>query len=117
MCYYPIEVYTVADEPKPGDRHANRLPEPEKKHKITPQMKAAQYPKGVSGNPRGRPKSKPITDQIKKILERKVKDKDYTYLELFAFRNVMRALQGNNAMTREVWNRIEGILPRGAEGR
>ena len=83
----------------------------EKKHKLTPAMEENKWKKRMpSPNPGGRPKTKPMTDEMKKILERKVPGKGYSYLELFVARAFMRALRGNDTMTREIWNPIEGIL-------
>jgi Family of unknown function (DUF5681) len=83
------------------------------KHKLTPELQAnmQKWTKGMpSPNPGGRPKTKPMTDELKRILNRNVKGKKYTYLQLIVARAVKRALAGNDVMTKEVWNRMDGIL-------
>ena len=105
----------MADDPKSQNTLENTRP---KRHKITPEMEKNKWQKGIaSPNPDGRPKTKPMTDELRRMLNRNVKGKPYTYLQLLVARAVKRALAGNDVMTKEVWNRIEGNPACGAEGR
>lgn len=59
------------------------------------------WKKGVSGNPSGRPKSKPISDELRKIGEAG----GYQQLAAKLF---IKALEGDVRSAQEILNRIEG---------
>lgn len=87
------------------------------------------WPKGVSGNPGGRPKRKPITDAITEALDRlvvdHVKGEDYgklpdrlktqksTVAELIADRLISASLgkSGSVHAAKEIMDRVEGKVP------
>jgi hypothetical protein len=67
-------------------------------------LKPIPWKPGQSGNPNGRPKSKPITDAIKALLD---KD-DGKALNAIAAVAVREALGGNYRYTKEILDRVEG---------
>ena len=93
---------------QPQNRLDNRLEKAKKE--LHPAMVAHQFKQGQSGNPGGRPVTKPITDEIKRFLATKVPGKKQTYLEKFAREAVLRAIKRSDVMMREVFSRIEGPL-------
>jgi hypothetical protein len=72
------------------------------------------FPKGVSGNPNGRPKGVSIVDAIKRELENKPEGSDRTYLELLIQRIFKSAIQdGDVHMIKDIINRTDG-MPQGS---
>lgn len=70
-----------------------------------------QFPKGVSGNPNGRPEgSVSIVEGIKrKLLEVEPANKK-TYLELFLSKLFLKAIkEGNEQLMKDMINRIDGM--------
>jgi hypothetical protein len=67
---------------------------------------------GVSGNPGGRPKKSPVTDEMRELLSKKVPgDKEgRTYATIVALRLVNQAItgKGNVNAIRELLDRVEG---------
>jgi hypothetical protein len=85
---------------------------PLNKPKLTPEMEAAQWKPGQSGNPGGRPKKKPITEMYERILS------DPANLEAIEQAIVKSLLKGNMAMVlqlREVTDRVEGKITQPVE--
>lgn len=72
---------------------------------------------GQSGNPSGRPKTKPLTDAYKKVLAKLVPgDKEgRTYADLIAEQTVKQAIKGNIRAAQEVTDRCEGKAMQGIE--
>lgn len=64
---------------------------------------------GQSGNPGGRPKSKPLTDELLRFLEQEApKGKGQTWASLIAEALVKKARRGDVRAITELANRIEG---------
>jgi hypothetical protein len=88
------------------------------------------WQKGQSGNKKGRPPRKVLTDAIarqlgKRVLAetmaeietmvpniRKVLGRAPTYADLLAWRTIQNAMKGNMVATRTILDRVEGRLPR-----
>ncbi len=66
------------------------------------------WPKGVSGNPRGRPKGT-LTDALRKIMAEGVDNKDMA--EAMAKKAYAMALQGNFRFFNLICERLEGKVP------
>jgi hypothetical protein len=67
------------------------------------------WPKGVSGNPGGRPKLKPLTEELERLLEQEApKSKGQTWAAVIAEALVKRASKGDVRAIAELGNRIEG---------
>src|SRR5713101_7533720 len=78
------------------------------------------WPKGVSGNPGGRPKKRPITDRYYQKAEEPLSEKDCKRLELpigatwgdlLALRQFQAADKGSTNAAREIREAIEGKAP------
>jgi hypothetical protein len=80
-----------------------------KNNKLTPEMEAAKFPPGVSGNPGGRT-AKIFTAALLRILEKKVKNdpEDRVLLDAIAQQLVAKASKGDLGSIREVADRVEG---------
>jgi hypothetical protein len=77
-----------------------------------------QWKKGVSGNPRGRPrKQDSLTTLLKDEVEKSCPaDKEHrTWGELIVRATLQQAMKGNPAALREVWDRLEGKLKQSLE--
>jgi hypothetical protein len=74
---------------------------------------AHRFKPGQSGNPGGRPKDKPVTDALRRLIVRRVpNDAEHrTYAEVLAQALVHAALKGKTEAAREVLDRVEGRLP------
>ena len=66
--------------------------------------KATEFQPGTSGNPNGRPPTKPITAALKDLLE---KD-DSRALKAIAAKAIQQAEDGDYRFVREILDRIEG---------
>ena len=67
------------------------------------------WPKGVSGNPGGRPKTKPVTEELERLLQQEAPEKNgQTWAALIAEALVRRAANGDVQAIAEVANRLEG---------
>lgn len=64
---------------------------------------------GVSGNPSGRPKSRPFKEALDKI----IKSGDVKLLETAAMALVGRAHMGDVAAIKELADRLDGKVPQG----
>jgi Family of unknown function (DUF5681) len=75
---------------------------------------------GQSGNPGGRPKKKPLTEELEKILQSTGRDpQKRTYAKRLMESAVKRAIKKDTLALREIWERAEGKVPQaltGAEG-
>jgi len=67
------------------------------------------WPKGVSGNPGGRPKKKPLTEEIERLLEQEApKGKGRTWAAVIAQALLTKACKGDVRAIAELANRVEG---------
>ena len=92
---------------KPNKNRKRPLPPVEKRWK-----------KGVSGNPRGRPKKQDsLTSLLKKEMENicPADKKQRTWSELIVRATLQLAMKGNPAALHEVWDRSEGKLKQSLE--
>jgi len=85
----------IPKDPKPENR-------PPKKHKLTPEMEAAQWKPGQSGNPGGRPKKKPVTDAYARLMSNPAE------ADKMARALLDQALAGNVQAAKELREGIEG---------
>ena len=86
---------------------------------ITPEMRAAQWKPGQSGNPSGRPHKTPFTTALLRIVEKKLANdrEGRAYLDAIAQQLVTRASKGDLASIRELADRIEGKPQRAGNSR
>ena len=68
------------------------------------------WPKGISGNPGGRPKKTPLSDACRELLDKPVpRDRSgRSYAEAIAEKLAKKALAGNIPAAREIADRAEG---------
>ena len=67
------------------------------------------WPKGVSGNPGGRPKTKPLTEELERLLEQEAPNgKGETWAARIAEALVKKAAKGDVRAIAELANRLEG---------
>ncbi|MGB8888853.1 MAG: DUF5681 domain-containing protein [Candidatus Korobacteraceae bacterium] len=67
------------------------------------------WPKGVSGNAGGRPKTKLLTDELERLLgEKAPKGKGQTWAAVIAEALLKRASKGDVRAITELGNRVEG---------
>jgi len=114
----------MADEPQaetPGNTQGNTPYVP----KLTPEMEAAKWKPGQSGNISGRPKRKPLTDAYRAALDKKVLpeiarklniDPGSTYAEVIALSLVREAVKGKVNAAAEMADRVEGKVTQPLSG-
>jgi hypothetical protein len=87
----------------PENRPGNRHPPPEE----------TRWKPGQSGNPGGRPKGKPVTDELRRLMEEQPpNDPDgRSYARLLAQVLLHAALKGKVDAARELLDRVEGRVP------
>ena len=67
------------------------------------------WPKGVSGNPGGRPKKKPITEELERLLAEEASTRDgQTWATVIAEALLQQASRGDVRAISELANRVEG---------
>lgn len=66
------------------------------------------FPKGQSGNPGGRPKRTPLTDELKRLLKQKSEGSAHTNAHMVAWKMIQRAKAGDVAAARLLWEYVEG---------
>jgi hypothetical protein len=67
------------------------------------------WPKGVSGNPGGRPRTKPITEELERLLQEEApNDNGQTWAAVIAEALLHQARKGDVRAISELANRIEG---------
>jgi hypothetical protein len=97
-------------------RRANRpknKPRKERNSTITPEMRAAQWRPGESGNPSGRPKKTPITDELRALMDEpyagpEKRFKGMSNACVLAKRLYELAIAGDLGAAKEVADRVEG---------
>lgn len=75
-----------------------------------------KFPKGVSGNPKGRPKGESTVTILKRLLERTLKAKDpitgensqITIKEALLLKQLAQAMKGNEKSFDRIFDRLEG---------
>jgi hypothetical protein len=79
-------------------------------------IKPHQFKKGQSGNPGGRPRK--ITSKIEKFLAKRAKGegRNRSNLDVFAETGVMRAIVKSDALFKEIYDRVEGPVPKEISG-
>jgi hypothetical protein len=88
----------MAKKPKPGIRQKTGFRGP------SPDVgKATQFKPGVSGNPDGRPKKKPLTEALERLLSKYPAEADTVARAM-----VRRMKKGSVTHFREVADRVEG---------
>lgn len=75
-----------------------------------PKHIGGKWPKGVSGNPGGRPKTKPFKEALQRLIE-KLGGPDEAAEAIYA-----RALTGDVAAFRECADRLDGKVPQTVGG-
>lgn len=80
---------------------------------ITPEMEAAQWKPGQSGNVGGRPKKTPITDELRALMEELYSGKErrfkgLTNAHVLALKMYEQAIGGDLSAQREIADRVEG---------
>lgn len=93
-----------------GDSNAKGELTPEK-HPLPEALEKNKWPKGVSGNPAGRPEgSVSIVEGIKRKLMEIEPENKKTYLELFLNSYFRKAIKDKDSqMMRDMINRIDGM--------
>jgi hypothetical protein len=66
------------------------------------------FEKGKSGNPGGRPKKTPLTDELRKLLREKGSGGKWTNAHLVAWEMIQRATVGDVAAARLIFEYVEG---------
>lgn len=69
---------------------------------------------GQSGNPNGRPKSKPVRDALERVLSERGDDRKALDKAARAF--LRRVAKGDVAAFKELADRLDGKVPQGHEG-
>jgi Family of unknown function (DUF5681) len=101
----------ASTETQPQNRQNNRRG----KRELHPAMIAHQFKPGQSGNPGGRPKSKPFSDELWRqlqALENPKSKKGQTMLQALIAAGIKRALKDSDTLLKEILNRIDGpVVP------
>ena len=67
------------------------------------------WPKGISGNPGGRPRKKPLTEKLEQLVMQEAPNADgQTWADLIAKALLQEAIKGDVRAISELANRIEG---------
>lgn len=77
-----------------------------------------RFQAGVSGNPHGRPRTKPLSDAYRALLNKKdPNDKEgRTYAEVIAMAQVKKAIDGDPRAVAEIADRVEGKVTQPVSG-
>lgn len=67
-------------------------------------VRGRPFPKGVSGNPKGRPKGKTLTEQMRDMLESRPEIR-----EALIQKTIAKALEGDPAFTKLLWGYLDGM--------
>jgi Family of unknown function (DUF5681) len=91
---------------QPQNRQKNRRG----KRQLHPAMLAHQFKPGLSGNPGGRPRGKPLTDALACLLaqERPGGRRHRTYAQALIESLVNRAISKSDVLIKEIFTRVEG---------
>ena len=102
------EALDIKENAVPQNRSVKRLP---------PGMAAKMWKPGQSGNPGGRPKKKPLTEQLERILDDCGRDpRQRTYAQRLVESMVKRAIKKSDFAAKEIWERAEGKVPQAVTG-
>jgi hypothetical protein len=87
---------------------------------ITPEMEASKWQPGQSGNPGGRPKKTPITDELRRLLDeeyagRERRFKGLSNARVLALVMYEEAIAGSLPAAKEIAERCEGKVPQRQE--
>ena len=103
------------DKDKAKDKDKEKKKEKEKDEKVRPLPPAEhRWKKGVSGNPRGRPKKR---DSLTGLLEEEIvkicpADRERrTWIVLLVRSTLQQAIKGNHTALKEIWERLDGKIP------
>lgn len=77
-------------------------------------MTGTQFKPGQSGNPGGRPKTKPFKDALKRAVE--ASGDDTKKLDALALALYSKALEGDVSALKEIADRLDGKVPQGHIG-
>lgn len=82
-----------------------------KKHALTPEMEAAKWKPGESGNPHGRPpKGQALADVMREYLDGEIEGQSgVKRKEAFVKAVYMRAMKGGDAAMKLIMNYIDGM--------
>jgi Family of unknown function (DUF5681) len=107
----PNQSVDITKKQKSGDTTvpANRAETGQPQQQFSKQYIDKQFKPGQSGNPSGRPVTKPITDKIKQLLAMKVPGKKITYLDVLASEILKRAIKKSDVMAREVRGELDTL--------
>lgn len=70
--------------------------------------KATRFKPGQVTNPGGRPKKKPLTDELRRLLRESSDGSQYTNAHMVAWEMIQRAKAGDVPAARLIWEYIEG---------
>ena len=77
-------------------------------HPIAEAGKATRFPPGRSGNPKGRPSKKPLTIELRRLLQEPSDGSQHTNAHMVAWEMIQRAKAGDVPAARLIWEYIEG---------
>jgi hypothetical protein len=105
--------------PKPAKKAAKKPPaKPATAERVPPQntqspverVEGGKWAPGASGNPGGRPRSKPLSDALRDYMAKPFPGdtEGRTYAEVIALGAIKRAIGGNIDALKEIGDRVEG---------
>lgn len=100
-----------------SENQPNRTPENRDLSAVPREIRPHVFRPGQSGNPGGRPKRKPLTEELEKILQSTGRDpQQRTYAKRLMESAVKRAIKKSDFALKEVWERTEGKVPQAVTG-
>src|SRR5262249_45525149 len=107
----PQGVSEPADPESRQPQNANPLPEKPKSKRRGP---GRPFPKGKSGNPKGRPRNvSSLTALLREKMDQicEYDKQQRTWWEIIVLATLKLAMEGNSSALREVWERLGGKVP------